>query len=134
MENLLTPDVVAFIQSLVSLAPHVTVAAPAIAVIVDALKLSGKLPDGKAPLASAILNAGFWVAFFVLNDASDVKLTSGLGLFVLVGPYLLTLLVSLLSTARVHEWLVAIGLGKSFQADIEEAIFDKWRMNEEAKG
>ena len=109
MENALQ-----FVELLLGLVPVVAGGSVAIAVIVDALKKIGLLPDGRAPIVSLVLNFALYVALYFLGDQYGADIQSVLDNIVIVAPVIVSILLTLLGSSKVHDLLVGIGLGFSY--------------------
>ncbi len=102
---------VTFFEVLLGLVPVVAFAAPLIAFLVDQAKRAG-LPDGFAPLVSGVLNLVFFaLLFFLPNEAERIE--DYTGAVYAFAPYVVALLVALISSSWVHDRLTAVGIGYS---------------------
>ena len=103
-----------FILALADLVPVVGFGAGLIAVIVDALKRFGLLPDGFAPLAASLLNVALFAIVYFVGDQADIE-----GLveaITALAPYIIGLLSVALAAPAVHNALERVGVGFSHKS------------------
>lgn len=99
-----------FVGNLLGLIPVVAFGAPLVAFLVDLAKRL-RLPDGYAPLLSGALNLVLYGVVFFAGDKHLPQVQNVVQAMTLAAPVILSIFVSLLSTAAAHNMLAAIGVG-----------------------
>jgi hypothetical protein len=114
-------DLTGFLETVLGLVPQVAFAATLIAFIVDQAKRFLKLEDGKAPLVSLALNAVVWAVIALFGDAHLDDIKNVVSAMELLAPIVVSLLLSLLGSNAVHNWLTGAGIGFSYSKRLAAA-------------
>jgi hypothetical protein len=111
--------VLKFLDELLILIPAVTFGAPFIATFVDLLKRLPfrPLPNNYAPLASGIMNLALYTFCYFATDQQEEVAKGVMQAIISLSPFVLMLFTGLVFTAKAHDKLSAIGIGKSYTGE-----------------